>query len=112
MTHLLQLMQVVYDKCWRRTHGLVRGKPQKGNITLSQDGQLSGMAVKSQFEVKQLTLFTNNQTYGPWGDLTEQSPASILGAIVGFFGCNANGYVAGIGVWIRNKDTVPVAPSR
>jgi hypothetical protein len=102
-------MQVMYDRCWRITHGLIRGKPEGGVVTLSPDEQLSAMELSGLLQVTQLGLRSKTKAYGPWGDVSTPAWHAVRGAIVGFFGCNKDGYITGIGVWMRNSSPSSVS---
>lgn len=91
------------------THGLVNGDP-KGQITLSPHETLSGMGIVALQQVKQLLLESKSRIYGPWGDVSVASQTFAQGDIVGFFGCNKDKYLTGIGVWTRNPETSSVTP--
>jgi hypothetical protein len=94
------------------THGRVLGSPQSGVVTLRQDEQLVGMAGDAVRQVRQLVLRSRLETYGPWGDNSTSSMVMVYGAIVGFFGCNKNGYIAGIGAWTRDIGISGVSSQR
>jgi hypothetical protein len=85
------------------THGLVDGAAATPVAILNRDDPLATMSVVADRQVNQLTLGSNSRTYGPWGDLSQMRQTITSGAIVGFFGCNKDGYITGIGVW--KKDT-------
>jgi hypothetical protein len=104
-------LQVVYEKCRRLTHGQTSGYPDDEIVNLNPDEHLSAMDLSYFQQVKTMKLQTKTSTFGPWGDLTSKAQNVVHGAIVGFFGCNHDGYITGIGVWTRDPtDPVPRLP--